>query len=164
MAQLITLRGNSGSGKTSTAKALQERLGRNTLLISQDVIRREIMRTPDGPETLIIPMIIEMVRYGRTVCPYIIVEGIFKREWYTDMFEQVMQLCESPVLTYYFDIPFEETVRRHQLRDKVNEFGEEAMRRWWNEKDYIPLLNEKTLTAEDELNSILETIVRDLKE
>ena len=34
MAVLIILRGNSGSGKTSVAKKLQEKLGPETMLIS----------------------------------------------------------------------------------------------------------------------------------
>lgn len=40
MRKLIILRGNSGSGKTTIAKELQNRFGTNTMLISQDVIRR----------------------------------------------------------------------------------------------------------------------------
>ena len=32
MGKLIILRGNSGSGKTTVAKALQKKLGRNTML------------------------------------------------------------------------------------------------------------------------------------
>ena len=36
--KLIILRGNSGSGKTTIAKELQQVFGNNTMLISQDVI------------------------------------------------------------------------------------------------------------------------------
>ena len=35
--KLIILRGNSGSGKTTIAKELQQVFGNNTMLISQDV-------------------------------------------------------------------------------------------------------------------------------
>ena len=79
--------------------------------VSQDMIRREMMRTPDGPETLIIPLIIEIVRYGHTVCPYIIIEGIFKGEWYSEMFEQLVTLHEGKVLASYFELTFEETIQ-----------------------------------------------------
>ncbi len=34
MAQLVIIRGNSGSGKTSLAKKLQNHFGRGTLVIS----------------------------------------------------------------------------------------------------------------------------------
>ena len=44
MSKLIILRGNSGSGKTTIAKEIQKNFGRNTMLISQDVIRRDMLR------------------------------------------------------------------------------------------------------------------------
>ena len=44
MPKLIILRGNSGSGKTTIAKELQKKFGKNTMLISQDVIRRDILK------------------------------------------------------------------------------------------------------------------------
>ena len=44
MPKLIVLRGNSGSGKTTVAKELQKRFGRNTMLISQDVVRRDMLK------------------------------------------------------------------------------------------------------------------------
>ena len=43
MSKLIVLRGNSGSGKTTIAKALQKKLGHNTMLISQDEVRRNML-------------------------------------------------------------------------------------------------------------------------
>ena len=49
VAQLIILRGNSGSGKTTTGKALQRKFGHGTMLISQDVVRREMLFVKDGP-------------------------------------------------------------------------------------------------------------------
>lgn len=39
--KLIVLRGNSGSGKTTAVKELQQLLGNNTMIISQDVVRRD---------------------------------------------------------------------------------------------------------------------------
>lgn len=48
MLKLIILRGNSGSGKTTIAKELQNRFGMNTMLISQDVIRRDMLKVKDG--------------------------------------------------------------------------------------------------------------------
>ncbi|MCI9433104.1 MAG: AAA family ATPase, partial [Oscillospiraceae bacterium] len=56
MSKLIILRGNSGSGKSSAAKALQRELGRNTLMISQDTVRREMLWARDGEDTPAIPL------------------------------------------------------------------------------------------------------------
>ena len=39
MKKIIILRGNSGSGKTTVARALQKKFGYNTMMISQDGIR-----------------------------------------------------------------------------------------------------------------------------
>ena len=48
MGKLIILRGNSGSGKSTIAKALQNKFGQNTMLISQDEIRRNMLNVKDG--------------------------------------------------------------------------------------------------------------------
>lgn len=49
---LILLRGNSGSGKTTVARALQRQRGRDQLaVISQDVVRREVLWANDRPAT-----------------------------------------------------------------------------------------------------------------
>ncbi|MBM3210138.1 hypothetical protein FJZ39_02255 [Candidatus Saccharibacteria bacterium] len=48
-AKLIIIRGNSGSGKSTIAKRLQHKLDYGTMLVSQDVVRREILRCKDTP-------------------------------------------------------------------------------------------------------------------
>ena len=72
MNKLIILRGNSGSGKTTIAKELQKKMGSNTLLISQDVIRREMLMVKDGPDTMALPMLKELLIYGRNHCETVI--------------------------------------------------------------------------------------------
>lgn len=64
MKKLITLRGNSGSGKTTIARALQEKFGKNTMLLSQDVIRRDILKTNDGAGTRANDVLIMLLEYG----------------------------------------------------------------------------------------------------
>ena len=56
------------------------------------------------------------------------------------------------------NLPFEETLTRHQTKPNCNEFGEEAMRRWWREKDYSDVLNEKIITSEKDIQSIVSDI------
>ena len=82
MVKLIILRGNSGSGKTTIAKELQRKFGENTMLISQDVIRREMLRVKDGPNTLALPLIKELLFYGTSHSDIIILEGIMYADWY----------------------------------------------------------------------------------
>ncbi|WP_157120727.1 AAA family ATPase [Nocardia fusca] len=55
---LLVLRGNSGSGKSTIARALHQHFdhGRATL-IAQDNIRRTILREPDTPDAFNIELI-----------------------------------------------------------------------------------------------------------
>lgn len=158
MRKLIILRGNSGSGKTTVAKELQNRFGRNTMLISQDMVRREILKVKDGENTQAIPLMEELLIYGNSHSDVVILEGIMYADWYKPLFELAVRLYGSNIYAYYFDLSFEETLKRHQTKPNCHEFGEEAMRRWWREKDYSDILNEVSITAEKSLDSIVENI------
>lgn len=160
MGKLIILRGNSGSGKTTVAKALQKKLGRNTMLISQDEIRRNMLWVDDGTDTKALPLMAELLRYGSEHSEFSILEGIMYDEWYRPLFKLANELYGSNVYAYYFDLSFEETVRRHNTRNR--EFGEEDMRRWWREKDFSPVLKEQAITCEMNTESIIEKIYLDL--
>lgn len=126
MGKLIILRGNSGSGKTTVAKELQKKFGYNTMLISQDEIRRNILWVKDGIDTKALPLMIELLKYGYEHSDIVILEGIMYEEWYNPLFKVANELYGSNVYSYYFDIPFEETIRRHQTRSKSQEFIEYA--------------------------------------
>ena len=158
MGKLIILRGNSGSGKTTTAKELQNRFGHNTMLISQDAVRREMLKVRDGENTLALPLMKELLRYGSEHSDVVILEGIMYSDWYKPLFELAVQLYGTEIYAYYFDLPFEETLKRHQTRAKCNEFGEEAMRRWWREKDFSDVLKEVRITSEKDIESVVEDI------
>lgn len=158
MPKLIILRGNSGSGKTTIAKELQNSFGRNTMLISQDVIWRDMLKVKDGENTEALPLMKELLIYGRSHSDVVILEGIMYADWYKPLFELAIQLYDTRVYAYYFDLPFEETLKRHQTKPNCNEFGEEAMRRWWREKDYSDVLNEKIITSEKDIQSIVSDI------
>lgn len=158
MGKLIILRGNSGSGKTTTAKELQNRFGHNTMLISQDAVRREMLKVRDGENTLALPLMKELLRYGSEHSDVVILEGIMYSDWYKPLFELAVQLYGTEIYAYYFDLPFEETLKRHQTRAKCNEFGEEAMRRWWREKDFSDVLKEVRITSEKDMESVVEDI------
>ena len=159
MRKLIILRGNSGSGKTTIAKELQNRFGSNTMLISQDVIRRDILKVKDGENTPALPLMKELLIYGSNHSDVVILEGIMYADWYKPLFELAVKLYGTEVYAYYFDLTFEETLKRHQTKPNCHEFGEEAMRRWWREKDFSDVLHEVTITDEENMESIVTEIV-----
>ncbi len=158
MQKLIILRGNSGSGKSTIAKELQNRFGANTMLISQDVIRRDMLKVKDSENTPALSLMKELLIYGHEHCDIVILEGIMYADWYKSLFELSVQLYGTEVYAYYFDLPFEETLKRHQTKPNCHEFGEEAMRRWWHEKDFSDVLNEAPITAEKNIDDIVTYI------
>ena len=162
MSTLIIVRGNSGSGKSSVAKELQKRIGRNTLIISQDTVRREMLWAHDGKDTAALPLLITLLNYGFLHCEYIILEGILNASWYMPLFESAIKLFKDRIFAYYYDIPFEETLRRHRTKDKKFEFGETEMLRWWNEKDFIRIIPEHVFTQEISLEDAVNTIISNI--
>lgn len=164
MAKLIILRGNSGSGKTTVAKELQKRFGSNTMIISQDMVRREILKVKDGPTTEALLLMQELLVYGKKHSEITILEGIMYADWYKPVFECAVREFGNEIYAYYFDLPFEETLKRHQTRNKVNSFGEEEMKGWWREKDYIGFVNENVILIDETLEDIVDRIYRNITE
>ncbi|MBR5040938.1 MAG: kinase [Clostridiales bacterium] len=159
MRKLVILRGNSGSGKSTVAKELQSILGNNTMLISQDMVRREILKVSDGKDTKALPLLKQLLRYGYDHSEVVILEGIMVADWYRPLFELAVSLYGEDVYAYYFDLPFEETVKRHKTRTKAGSFGEEAMKEWWVEKDYSDVLNESKIPEELSKENIVKMIL-----
>lgn len=88
MSKLIVLRGNSGSGKTTVSKILQEKFGRNTMLISHDMVRMQILHAKDVEA---LPLIMQLLKYGRQNSDITILEGILPTEVYMPLFEMAVQ-------------------------------------------------------------------------
>lgn len=162
MHKLVILRGNSGSGKTSTAKGLQSLFGKNTMLISQDVVRREMLKVSDGENNPAMPLLMELLKYGSEHCEVVVLEGIIVSKWYRPLFELAVMLYGTDIYSYYFDIPFEETIKRHMMKSNCNEYGEEEMRSWWVDRDYSSALQEEAINAEEDQESILKRIYLDV--
>ncbi|MDR3597831.1 kinase [Clostridium sp.] len=162
VAKLIILRGNSGSGKTTTGKALQRKFGHGTMLISQDVVRREMLFVKDGLNPEASELLLELALYGKSHCNIVILEGILNSKWYKKLFKNLLDKFNSQIFAYYFDIPFEETLNRHQQKPNAHEFGEKEMREWWNEKDLLDIIHEVYLHKELSLNEIVDIIYQDV--
>ena len=163
MPKLIILRGNSGSGKTSAAKILQQKFGSNTMLLSHDMIRMEVLHVwgKEGLEKSL-PLMIQLLKYGRHHSDITILEGILSSKDYFPLFETAVAEYGQEIFAYYYDLPFEETLLRHSTKPNRNDFGEADMRRWWKEKDYLPNISETILTKEISLEDAVERIARDV--
>lgn len=163
MSKLIILRGNSGSGKTALAGVLQQRFGPNTMLISHDMVRMKMLHVwgKEGVEKSL-PLMIELVKYSRQHCDITILEGILSAKDYNLLFETAIKEYGTNIFAYYYDISFEETLKRHQTKPNCMDFGEEDLRRWWNEKDYLNIIPEVIFKADVSLEKAANIISADV--
>lgn len=159
MHKLIILRGNSGSGKTSVAKALQIKFGPNTMLLSHDMIRMDMLHVW-STEGIIKsePLMINLLKYGKANSEITIMEGILPADAYNRLFETAVEEYGQNIFAYYYDLPFEETLIRHSTKPNRNDFGEADMRRWWREKDYLPMISEKIISNDLSLEDAVSMI------
>lgn len=163
MKNLIVLRGNSGSGKSTIARDLQKTMGDNTMVISQDAVRRDMLNVHDKETTPALPLLQMLLRYGYENCETVILEGILSAERYRPLFELAQELYGENVHAYYFDLSFEETAKRHETRAEKNEFSADVMRSWWKEKDRSAVLKEESLTSDLDRSSIVQRILKEIR-
>jgi len=52
------------------------------------------------------------------------------------------EIYEERIYAYYFNISFEETLRRHKIKPNSHEFGESEMKRWWRDNDLLTSIHE----------------------
>ena len=163
MQKLIILRGNSGSGKSTVAKALQRKFGSNTMLLSHDMVRMEILHVwgTEGMEKSR-PLMIELLKYGKQNSDITILEGILDSEEYRSLFEVAVEEYGQNIFAYYYDLPFEETLHRHNTKPNRNDFGETDMKRWWREKDYLTIIPETILKEDLSFDDAVEMIYQEV--
>ena len=162
MSKIVILRGNSGSGKSTVSRALQRKIGRGSLLISQDYIRREMLWVQDRPDNKAIDLLINLVVFGYRNCDFTILEGILCADVYDRLFKQITTIFGNNIFAYYFDLPFEETLYRHKQKVNSHEFGEANMRRWWRDNDFLSDISEKMIHKDMDLDKIVEFVYQDI--
>lgn len=60
------------------------------------------------------------------------------------MLVALIESFDKQALVYYFDLPFAETVRRHQTKEKAQEYGREQLQEWWLVEDFLEVQMKKT--------------------
>src|SRR5262245_10391418 len=74
--RLVVLRGNSGSGKSSTAQALREHRGRSLAVAEQDYLRRRVLKERDVAGGANIELVSVVARFALDRGYDVVVEGI----------------------------------------------------------------------------------------
>lgn len=158
---LVVLRGNSASGKSAAAQRIRERYGRGIAIVGQDNLRRIILREWDRPGAANIGLIDQTARYALDHGFQVIVEGILNRDHYSDMLLQLGNDHRGSTNYFYFDVSFEETLRRHQTKPQAAEYGEAEMQSWYRPKDYLAGEVERVISEDTSLEEAVAIIMRD---
>jgi predicted kinase len=159
--RLIVLRGNSGSGKSTVAVALREAYGRGVAWVSQDLIRRTILKERDGQGGVNIGLIDQVVRYSLDQGYHAVLDGIL----YADRYEQMLAELQRDHLGlsrfYYLDVTMDETLRRHALRPQASEFGPDDMRSWYRPRDLLASVQEHVIPETTTIGQTVALILKD---
>lgn len=164
MKKLIIIRGNSGSGKSTIAKSIREKAGKDkkVAIIEQDYFRRFILKEKEQESENNIELIKMNVLFAFRKGYDVILEGILFSRRYKSMLEEIINKSNENYI-YYLDISFEETLRRHATKYNSHEFGEKEMRDWYKEKDILNLLGEKIIKENLSKDEIVEKILNDAR-
>jgi predicted kinase len=141
---LVLIRGNSGSGKTTAAREVRRRYGRGCALLEQDYLRRILLREHDSSQiNPVAPAFIAATaRTALDLGYHVVLEGILHSDRYGAVLHQLIDTHTGPTHTYYLDVSFEETVRRHRGRAESIDFTPEQMREWYAHKDLLDVSGE----------------------
>ena len=132
------------------------------MLVSQDMVRREMLRVKDSESNPAIQLMYDLCMYGNKVGYTVILEGILSNKKYGAMLHRLLNDFQGEKLIYYFDISFEETVRRHATKPNAHEFGESEMRQWWKDQDVLGVPGERRIGEQLTQVEIIDMICRDV--
>ena len=158
--RLVVLRGPCGAGKSTVANRLLKS-PRPTALIEQDAYRfifnvREGEAYSKTVRQLVRDSVLGALGNGFDV----VLEGILTTRGYRDVFATLFREHPRNNHLFYFNVTFEETVRRHRGRAKAELFGEEEMRKWYKAPDLLGYDFERVIGEDSLLDDTVELIRR----
>jgi nitroimidazol reductase NimA-like FMN-containing flavoprotein (pyridoxamine 5'-phosphate oxidase superfamily)/predicted kinase len=161
--RLVILRGDSASGKTTTAIALREKLGPRVALISQDYIRRELLHNVDpGRRSQDASLlIVAAARLALDLGYDVVLDGIFNLRDYSEPFELLHREHRGITRIYQFDVGLDETLRRHADRPLSSVVSEEKIREWYDGWQPLPWYEERRVGADTTSVDLVASILRD---
>ena len=160
--RLVVLRGNSGSGKSTTAQEIRQRIGYGVAWIEQDYLRRILLREHDRPGVPNIGLIDQTTRYALDHGYHVVLEGILYTQHYGEMVRQLIADHAGITGVYYFQLPFDETIRRHSTRPLAKVVDAEQMRDWYQPSDLLGVPGEQIIEASSTLDDTVNRVVQDL--
>ena len=160
--RLITIRGNSGSGKSVLAEAIRSARPRGIAILGHDTLRREILNVPDRPSALSVDYIDLSARFALNSGLHVVIEGILHSEIYGEMLTRLVRDHRGTSASYCYELELQETLRRHRTKAKADEVSEAAVASWHRATDQVPLLNEFIFDSTFTTDQALDVVLRDV--
>jgi predicted kinase len=160
--RLIVLRGNSGAGKSSVARALREACGgRGVAWVSQDLIRRLILRERDRPGAFNVGLIDQVTRYCLDGGYHTVLDGILYAGTYEPMLTGLARDHAGLSLFYYLDVSLPETIARHAQRPEAADFGADLLPGWYRPQDLLASVRQCVVPESSTLDETVARILAD---
>ena len=156
----LVIRGNSASGKTSTAREVRRRYGRGCALLEQDYLRRIVLREHDSNhiDPVAPAFITTVARTALQLGYHVVLEGILHTDRYAALLRELIDEHPGPSHVYYLDVSFDETVRRHKTRTEPINVTEEQMRGWYAHRDLLDVEGERVIGETSTFDETVTTI------
>lgn len=129
--------------------------------VSQDLIRRVILREKDRPGGMNIGLIDQMTRYSLDHGYHVILDGIFYADRYEPMLAAISRDHWGLSRFYYLDISIQESLRRHATRPQAAEFGPDDMCEWYRPRDLLTSIREHVIPETSVLQETTAVILAD---
>lgn len=161
---LVVIRGNSASGKSSVAQGLRDHHGRGIAIVSQDVIRRNVLREHDTARGANIALLGTIAREALNAGFHVVLEGILYADRYSHMITSLVRDHRGVSSCYYLDVPLETTFARHASKADaayLEQVTDHHLASWYRELDLLPGGLETVLPADSTLQDTIARILRE---
>jgi hypothetical protein len=127
--------------------------------VSQDLIRRTILREKDQPGGVNIGLIDEVSRYSLDHGYHVVLDGILYADRYEPMLTALARDHLGLSRFYYLDVSMAETLRSHAARPQAAEFGAVDMRGWYRSLDLLGGIRERIIPETSTLQETTSVIL-----
>ncbi|SNX66433.1 D-alanyl-D-alanine dipeptidase [Streptomyces sp. TLI_55] len=160
----MVIRGNSASGKSSVAQGLRDHHGRGIAIVSQDVIRRNVLREHDTARGANIALLGSITREALNAGFHVVLEGILYADRYSHMITSLVRDHRGVSRCYYLDVPLEATLIRHASKADaayLAQVTDSHLTSWYRELDLLPGGLETVIPVHSTLQDTIARIVRE---
>ena len=158
---VVALRGNSGSGKSTVAQLLRSRAKNRMALVEQDYLRRVVLKQKGNQGAAAKDLIRQTTLLSLEHDYDVVLDGILDMDNYGALLRELASRESCTLHVYWFDVPFEETLRRHRLKPIADAFGEIEMREWWRDQDPSGIEGEQLVPARLSADAAVDRILGD---